>query len=180
MGTNGAVGCGDSIRQITAICQCPIRLELLFVLSRHPDDVSSISMMLKLDLPVVSYHLGQLRKAGLVTNTAIKQRRLYTLGRSVSIDVLDQTVCLTLRGKDGCNLALSMPISNMLIQHLMDESGPLAQGVIEPVNPRALNGNRTPAPVNRSDADRTQTDNVRSVTRPASARISSSDRRSQS
>ncbi|MCL2316894.1 MAG: metalloregulator ArsR/SmtB family transcription factor [Actinomycetia bacterium] len=68
------------------------RIALLWLLSRHEWDVSTLAQALGASGPLVSQHLAKLRLAGLVSARRRGRRQFYTVDDPHVISLVDQAV----------------------------------------------------------------------------------------
>lgn len=91
------------------------RLEILRLLSGEPMDVSTMTMRLGINMPMLSHSLGMLRHNGIVLSEAVGTRRIYHLAAPVTVEPCSSTLrtsCLRIRCRDGAELVLKLPRSH--------------------------------------------------------------------
>ena len=76
---------------------CEERLELLYLLAGGPLEVSGLCARLDLDMPVVSGHLGHLKRLGLLERRVEGRWRVYSLSAAVQITRVEGSVELVLK-----------------------------------------------------------------------------------
>ena len=75
-----------------AMLASPQRLRLLWLLSRHEYDVSTLAAILEVSGPLVSQHLAKMRLAGLVSARRDGKRQLYTVDDPHVVSLVDQAI----------------------------------------------------------------------------------------
>jgi len=75
-----------------AMLGSPIRIQLMWVLSAGPRDVTSLAEAIGQPLTTTSHHLRRMRAAGLLTSRAEGRRQVYTVDDPHLIELARQSV----------------------------------------------------------------------------------------
>ena len=75
-------------------------------------DVTSLANTLELHLPAVSLSLNRLRKVGWVRYEKDAKQRIYTLGRSIAVERLDQSLRISIEACDGSCITIARSLDS--------------------------------------------------------------------
>lgn len=108
-------GCACTVQKLLTACASETRLELLARLARGDSDVSTLAAAVDLSAADVSYHLGMLREAGIVSFHRVGKRRIYSLVGEVRYDSKPNQVVMSFKSTDDSSVSLALPLTHRII-----------------------------------------------------------------
>lgn len=103
------------IQQLLTVCASETRLELLAWLARVDSDVSALAAAVDLSAADVSYHLGMMRKAGIVVAHRVGKRRIYRLMGEARYDRNRNQVVMSFKSTDGSDVSVALPLKHRVV-----------------------------------------------------------------